>query len=134
MDIFTELLNKSCQHYQQLHEEIVAAVELAKQSKFEEATISITKVNNLLAEIKIADKKLFSLAEKDKIDSQLELWNKRSDLLKSTLEFHDNNIIHMKSILAMKKDQIQKIRGGRRGLNGYHVGAKETGKLIQNST
>ncbi len=134
MDLFTETLNKSCQHYQQLHNEIVAAVELAQNSNFEEATISISKVNALLTQIKAIDKELYSLADEQKIRSHSDMWENRTNLMTTTLDFHNENYPHMLSIMAMKRDQIQKIRGGRRGLSGYHTGASYTGRIIKNST
>ncbi len=134
MDLFYETLNKSCQHYHHLHNEIVAAVELAQNGNFEEATISISKVNALLTQIKAIDKELYSLADEQKIRSHFDMWEKRTNLMSTTLDFHNENYPHMLSIMAMKRDQIQKIRGGRRGLSGYHTGVSDTGKFVKNAT
>ena len=133
MNTFTQTLNTSCQQYQRLYDEIVAAVELAQNNKYEEAAIAINQVENLLAEIKQTDNELFPLISEDNVLCNINAWNKRTQQIQITLDFHHKSMPHLMAVMAMKKQEMNTIKKGIRGMNGYYTGNGSKGTLIKSS-
>lgn len=131
---FRTLLHQSCNQYASFYSEIVAAVELSYKEKFDEVVRKVDELNCIFAEIQATDELLYDLANNKRIEEDSDLWQQRSDLIHKTLIFHTDKLPHLLSIAATKKAELEKVRIGRRGTNGYHTGTKNTGKFFNSSS
>ena len=131
---FREVLLKSCEIYGLLHDKIKVAVRLAENGDFNAVASAVEEFKSILTEIQDIDQKLYTAADATLIRENKELWNKRSQLIEANSAFHQKNLPHLLSIMAIQKAELKKVKSGIRGMSGYQTGHKYTGELIKQST
>lgn len=127
------MLTRSCQLYKKLHEKTAAAVELADQGKFDAVAEAVTEFTSLLDEIKELDSQINSRATENAISNNQTLWDQRVQIMGDVHHYHTETLPILSSKLAMNQAELQKIRKGIKGMNGYHSGTQQTGQRIKNS-
>ncbi len=134
MATFREVLLKSCEYYSTLQEKVEAAVESAESGDFHIVASMVVEFKDVLVEIKKIDRQLYTLSNATLIKENIELWNKRMQLIENNSEYHQKHLPHLQSIMALQQADLKTVKSGIRGMNGYHSGTNQTGSLISEST
>ena len=133
MKTVEQLLEKSVRQYRKVLEK-TTAVEQAIQTQEPENILALSRAMHTAQDIAgKTDEELVPHFKRHQKITKSPLFHERRSLIEHIIELSESLTPKIRAIIAVKRDELQKITGGRAVMNGYHSNRTKSGSVINTS-